>query len=318
MEVDPSRFVVVMGPSFTAAVLQQAMCSPSLNDSRKKKLPAVDLKGMVNEGLTILMESRQFQSEQERAESEQLYRNALEVEPLMKLSTSMQQCGRYSEWLERCFSLGAVQARTPSILSYLTELQDCGALLVYTGCDDALSKLSGQQVLVADAEETITQWRKGQLKGIMHVHGVYWKPESVQLNCDVYKTLNHPSRTALEQLGSVFRERFVISLGVCDARQLDNPMMAVFTRTFLTAASHHHSFSLAMETTSPDAAAGLRSGLLQLPCLKRREVCPDFSILPLSDSSKMLCESQSVQIVALGKTLKDNPFFIPQRLAWRS
>lgn len=296
MEVDPSRFVVVMGPSFTAAVLQQAMCKtrspPSRNDP-KQKLPAVNVKGMVNEGLSILMESRQFQSEPERAESEQLYRNALEVEPLMKLSTSMQQCGRYSEWLERCFSLGAVQARAPSILTHLAELQDSGALLVYTGCDDALCKLSGLQVLVADREETVIQWRKGQLKGIMHVHGVYWKPESVQLNCDVYKTLNHPARTALEQLGSVFRERFVFSLGVCDTGQLDNPMMAVFTRTFLTAASHNHSFSLAMETTTPDAAAGLRSGLLQLPCLKRNEVCPDFSILPLRDSSRMLCESST-------------------------
>jgi hypothetical protein len=297
LEVDPSRFIVVMGPSFTAAVLQQALSenrSPSSNGvPGKQKLPVVDVRGMVNEGLSILMESRQFQSEAERSESEQLYRNALEVEPLMKLSTSMQQCGRYSEWLERCFRLEVVQARPPSILSHLTELQNSGALLVYTGCDDALCRLTGQQALVAEGEEGVQQWRRGQLKGIMHVHGVYWKPESVQLNCDVYKTLEHPARPALELLGSMFRERYVISLGVCDTKQLDNPMMAVFTRTFLTAARHHHSFSLTMETASPDPAAGLRAGLLQLPCLKKSEGVPDFTISPLRESSKMLCEFHS-------------------------
>lgn len=293
LEVDPSRFVVVMGPSFTAAVLQQALSedgSLSWNGSAPR-LPAVDVKGMVKEGLSILMESRQFQSEAERAENEQLYIKALEVEPIMKLSTSMQQCGRYSEWLDRCFKLGAVSvARTPPILIHLEELQDAGALLVYTGCDDVLSKLTKQQVLTAEGE-CVLQWRKGQLKGIMHVHGVYWKPDSVQLNCEVYKSLSHPARTALEQLGSVFRDRFVISLGVCDTRQLDNPMMAVFTRTFLAAASHHHSFSLTMEPVSPEhTAAGLLSGLLQLPCLKGTKILPDFSILPLRDTSRTLCE----------------------------
>lgn len=288
LEVDPSRFIVVLGPSFTAAVLGE---DRSLNDpaSPRSPGPAVDVKGMVKEGLSILMESRQFQSEAERADSEQLYRKALEVEPLMKLSTSMQQCGRYSEWLDRCFRLCEVPARTPPVLSQLAELQDKGALLVYTGCDDALSKLTGLQALVAEGAESVMKWRKGQLKGIMHVHGVYWKPETVQLNCEVYKTLNHPARGALELLGGVFRERFIISLGVCDTRQLDNPMMAVFTRTFLTAASHHHSFSLTMEIATPDTA-GLRSGLLQLPCLNRGEVLPDFAILPLRDTSKMLCE----------------------------
>lgn len=296
VEVDPSKFVIVMGPSFTAAVLQQALNedrSPCLNDSgssSKLKLPAVDVKGMVNEGLSILMESRQFQSEPERAESEQLYRNALEVEPLLKLSTSMQQCGRYNEWLERCFKLGALHIKAPSILGHILELQDNGALLVYTGCDDTLSKLMGMEVLIPEGEEGVTQWKTGQTKGIMHVHGVYWKPESVQLNCEVYKSLSHPGRPGLEQLGAVFREKFILSLGVCDTRQLDNPMMAVFTRTFLTAASHHHSFSLTMETASPDAAAGLRSGLLQLPCLKRSEVFPDFAVLPLRESTRILCE----------------------------
>lgn len=280
LEVDPSRFVIVLGPSFTAAVLGED----------RSNLPAVDVKGMVKEGLSILMESRQFQSEAERVESELLYRKALEVEPLTKLSTSMQQCGRYSEWLDRCFRLSGVPPRTPPVLSQLAQLQDKGALLVYTGCDDALSKLAGLQALVAEGEESVMQWRRGK-KGIMHIHGVYWKPETVQLNCEVYKTLSHPARGALELLGAIFRERFVISLGVCDTRQLDNPMMAVFTRTFLTAASHHHSFSLTMETAFPDTAAGLRSGLLQLPCLKQgRTVLPDFTIVSLQDTSKMLCE----------------------------
>ncbi len=295
LEVNPKKFVIVMGPPFTAAVLHQAFgesgtTQSSKNSSRNApRLPAVDVAGMVNEGLSILTESRQFQSEAERADTEQLYRSALEAEPVMKLSTSMQQCGRYAEWLDRCFRLVDMPTRAPALLRQLVDLQDRGALLVYTGCDDVLSKLAGQQVLLAETKEGVERWGRGQLKGIMHVHGVYWKPGSVQLNCDVYKTPSHPTRAALEHLGSIFKERFVLSMGVCDINQLDNPMMAVFIRTFLTVASHHQSFSLTLEKGSL-YAAGISSGLLQLPGLRKRGGELADLVLPLRETSKMLCE----------------------------
>ena len=110
VEIDPSRFVLALGPSFTAALLHQMLNGDgniTTTSPPAAKLPAFDVKGLVQVGVDILLESRPFQSDAERSEHEQLYRQALEVDPLLQLSTSLQQCGRYAEWLERCFKLDA-------------------------------------------------------------------------------------------------------------------------------------------------------------------------------------------------------------------
>lgn len=302
MEVDPGRFVIVLGPSFTANVLQQALGedAAAASLSSPHSLPAMDAKAMVERGISVLLQSGQFQSESERAECERQYRIALEAEPLAKLVPSMQQCGRYAEWLERCFRLDALPGPTttcPSILTQLVRLQENGALLLYTGCDDSLSKLMNQQVLIAQEKECVVQWGNGKKKGILHAHGVYWKPESVQLDCAVYKDPNHPTRSALEYLGAVLKDKFVVSLGVCDTEQLlDNPMVAVFTRTFLTAADQGHCFNLSMTPIPhPDSHQELRAGLLHLPCVRSpwgngEDLLPDFTMAPLSETTRALCK----------------------------
>ena len=295
LEVDPSRFVIVLGASFTANVLQQALgedVAASLSSPRS--LPAMDAKAMVDRGICVLLESGQFQSETERAECERRYRSALEAEPLAKLVPSMHQCGRYVEWLERCFRLNATSATCPPILTQLARLQENGSLLVYTGCDDVLSKLMNQQVIIAEEKECVVQWGTGERRGILHAHGVYWKPESVQLDCAVYKDPTHPTRSALEHFGAVLKDKFVVSLGVCDTEQLlDNPMMAVFTRTFLTAADQGHSFNLPMTPLPHPDDQELRSGLLHLPCVRSpwgNRALPDFTVTPLSESTRTLCK----------------------------
>lgn len=260
MEIDPSSFILVLGPSFTAAVLHQPLNSDedtsmdTVSPSPTPKLPALEVKSLINEGIAILLQSRQFQNEAEKRECEQLYRNALEVDPLIKLSVSLQQCGRYAEWLDRCFRLDAgllAKCRRFPLLNRLVALMERGALLLYTGCDGVLSKLTNLQVLLP---QNMIQWGKGDVKGIMHVHGVYWKPDSLQLGCEMYMDPQHPSRAAMGQLKAIITDKCVIMLGMCE---MDNPMVTKFTKTFLEDAGNGHCFNLAMDHECKEMGAKL-------------------------------------------------------------
>ncbi len=295
LEIDPSKFIIVLGPLFTAVTLRRSIADNEISTTSPRnppRLPAVDVRGMVNEGIGILLESGQFQSEAELKECEQRYRDALKVEPLAKLSASMQQCGRYAEWLERCFKLDAVALRgdPPPALTHLSKLQERGCLLVYTGCDDTLSKLSNLPVLLPQDRESIAQWKSGAQRGIMHVHGVYWKPESLQLNCEVYMNSSHPAIPAFEQLGHIFEEKFVISIGICESQLRDNPTMSRFANTFLCAARHRHCFNLTVPQDKQERRQD--SSLLHLPLLENQsgQPLPELAFVPLSETSKTLCK----------------------------
>lgn len=310
LEIDPSRFIFVLGPSFTSGVLHQSFSkasddgAPFLNTASSSRasvsspptVPGLDVKGMVNVGIALLLESGQFQTESERTECEHIYRSALERDPLMKLSSSLLQCGRYTEWLERCFRLDAVPVgkRAP-VLSYLVQLLDSGALLLYTGCDEVLSKLANLQVLLPQEKEAVMQWASGvqRARGILHVHGVFWKPDSLQLNCEVYNDPSHPARPAMEHVAAIFKGKYVISLGVCDPGQISNPMMANFARTFLATASNRHCFNLTMDGNFSER----NLGLLDIPLVRNprdNTMSLNIPVIHLSETSRLLCKLDSI------------------------
>jgi len=230
IEVEPSKFIIVVGPQLAEAALSEAVVV-----TKDAKLPALSLTAMVSEGISILLDSKKFLQEAERAECEKLYRSAFQVDPLPKLLTNLQHCGGYAAWLDRCFQLRVETSKNSSTLNRLLELQSEGALLVYTGCDDVLSKLAGQRVLLPS--EDFAGWVKGEKKGFLNVHGVYWKPETLQLQCEGYIDPNHPSRMAMGHLEQLFQQRSVIAVGTCDPTDLANPMLATFARSFLFTAS---------------------------------------------------------------------------------
>ena len=290
LEIDPSKFILVLGPGFTGVLLDKVMEAARGNMSMSSpavvpKMPALDLRSMINEGISLLLDSEHLPNEAERAERELLYRNAFVVEPLKKMTSGLQQCGRYGEWLSNCFKLHPMANKMLPTLSYLKELEERGCLLVYTGCDDVLCKISNLNLLLP---EDAVEWSNGSLKGIMNVHGVYWKPDSLQLKCEVYEDPRHPARSAMEHMVMTFREKYIISLGFCG--QLDNPMLINFTRTFLTTAKNQHCFNLAMNpATSSMKSLGVE--LLQLPLMSSGKTPHYLPIISLTGFSKAVCKS---------------------------
>lgn len=293
IEVEPSKFIVVVGPRVVESVLSDAVTT------KDAKLPALSLTAMVSEGISVLLDSKNFQKETERLECEKVYRNAFQMDPLPKLLSNLQHCGGYGAWLERCFQLKVDASKVSPTLERLLELQDEGALLVYTGCDDVLSRLGSQRVLLP--AEDFASWVKGEKKGFLNVHGVYWKPETLQLQCEAYIDPNHPSRMAMSHLEQLFQQRSVITIGTCDPTDLANPMLAAFARSFLFTASSNvtsrqYRFHLSMDHLSlSGGGAGECSNrcLLNLPQFRSTHKDQEkmgWTIVALRGQARMLCK----------------------------
>lgn len=291
IEVEPSKFVVVLGPRFAATVLSEVV---AVTDA---KLPSLGLTEMVNEGISVLLDVKQFQNEAERADCEKLYRNAFQVDPLPRLLSNLQHCGGYASWLERCFQLRAEPSKgcNSPILERLLELQDEGALLLYTGCDDVLSRLTNQRVLLPT--EDLAEWMVGEKKGFLNVHGVYWKPETLQLKCEAYTDPSHPSRLSMGQLELFFQQRSVIAIGTCDPTDLANPMLVAFARTFLFTATGNilqHRYHLSLDPLSSSGGGDYGGYVLNLPLFRSHSRGHDkvgWTIISLRAPARELCKS---------------------------
>ena len=317
LEIDPSKFLLVIGPDFTTNVikeLSEAHSHLSVNGDRADfgdgtaarpiKTPAFALKHIVDEGIQVLLDTEEYSSEAERSKCELLYRNAYELDPqfaLKKVSLSLQKSGRYAEWLRRAFE---VELRSQFLASHsvslhhIINLQSKGALLVYVHCDDILSRISRTSPVLLEDPEGVEQWLKGEKPGFLHVHGVYWEPSTVKLDGQFYESsgLGH-LRQGAEQLKLLFRERQSVVIR-CESHSSD-PLLSQFIKEYMSdeKQQHHcqHTFHLPLTPVPSNQAPGLpivttssEDGGVQSSSPR-----PVHSVIaPITESSLLLCKSQ--------------------------
>ena len=282
LEVDPARFAIVVGPQFTATLLKE-ICEQSGTRSYSKSEDALfTYDSIVQEGIRTLGETEKFRDPSERAKFEVMYKNACELDPLFalrKIAASLQEAGRYGEWLTRIFQVplpGAAKP-TPSIMQ-LVDLQRRGALIMYTHCDDIMSRIGGFEPAVLEDAPSAERWSRGESLSILHVHGVYSRPETVKLDCGVYDEHSHPMHDSFKELKKVFQHRNVVTIGFTSA-SLEDPMLARFCKSFM---SQKHYFSIS------DSFQSVPSLLLQ--CRQAEEWSLGNSLMAMTDSSLALCE----------------------------
>ena len=240
LEVDPSRLVIVVGPAFTANVYRDL-------DSGAEccKLPTFAYSSAVEEGVTMILDTEAGRTDAERSKHEMLYRNAYELDPifaLRKVSEKLKKHGRYDEWLNRLFARELPSAEAPKNLQHLLELQSAGALLVYTHCDDTLSRALNTQPFLLEQPRHAERWSNGEM-GFLHVHGVYTDPITVKLDCDLYERNSSSNNSSIIILHKVFEERCAVLLGF-DSYTSD-PLQAKFFEGFIgKSTSRRHVFTL--------------------------------------------------------------------------
>ena len=316
LEIDPSQFLLVIGPDFTTSVIKELSEAYELsihgtnrpdlqqNGSTAKSLktPAFSLKHIVDEGIRVLLDAEEYSSDTERAKCELLYRNAYELDPqfaVKKVVMSLQQAGRYAEWLRRAFEVELEShflASHSVSLHRVIELQSKGALLIYVHCDDILSRVSRTTPVLLEDPEGLDQWLKGERAGFLHVHGVYWEPDTVKIDGQFYENPSYYVKPAAERLKLLFQEKHTVVIG-CESHPMD-PLVSQFIKEYVYMPeekrhqSQQHTFHLPLTR----AASQLGSGLpvvtsSSLEESERSSHRPVHSILcPITESSISLCK----------------------------
>lgn len=227
LQIEPERCVLVLGSQLAAAALALSEGVPA----------ALSYAMVVEIGMQRMLELEGVENMEEKARKQSLMLNAYELEPSFaasKVVDSLREHGVYQKWLEELFgSLLALpmHRNQGGVVAELSSLQEKGVLLVYTYYDTILdSALNTAPVLLSD-EEAVRGWASHQTPGLLHVHGAYSQPDSVQCDCVNYRQLVGEACGA-QLLREVCRNRSVIFLGF-DGEFFD-PFLFKFSRTFLS------------------------------------------------------------------------------------
>ena len=282
LEIDPGSFVLVIGPNFTTSVIREL--SESYNQARdggpgrhgdagaaaiSARTPTFALNQIIDAGIRVLLDSEEYSGEAERSKCELLYRNAYELDPqfaLKKVSMGLHKSGRYAEWLRRLFEIemeSQLLASHSASLHRVVELQNKGARLIYVHCDDVLSRASHTSPILLEDPEGLDQWLKGEKRGFLHVHGVYWEPDTVKLDGQFYENFSHYQRPATERLKLLFQERHSIMIG-CESQPSD-PLLNQFIKEYILNEQQHprqhqphpHTFHLPLTSIPSNQMSGL-------------------------------------------------------------
>ena len=283
LEIDPRKFLLVVGPQFTAAVLKEIT-----NEAVAQSKLALTSRQLVTVGIHLLLETEEFQSDAERAKCDTLYRNAYELDPLFavkKLSSSLQKYGKYAEWLQRAFGVDLVLSSESPSLEKVRHLQQEGALVVYTHYDDVLCRVTKTKPVLLNDPSNFERWCCGEIEGILHVHGVYSELDTVVFDSDAYQTPGHPFQTAASQLGAVFGARHMLMIGFDTEKHSEDPLLTKFVERFAAEIPQNlHTIHLT-RAENP----------IELNCVHKIAVLPDqatpvSSLLPLSSTSQAMCK----------------------------
>lgn len=228
LQIDPERCVLVLGSQLAAAALALSEGVPA----------ALSYAMVIDIGVQRMLQMEGVDTVEERSRRQTLLLSAYELEPSFaacKVVESFREHGVYHQWLNELFgSLLAlpVHKNPGGVVDTLRSLQEKGALLVYSYYDAILdAALNTSPVLLQD-EEAVRGWANHQIPGLLHVHGVYSKPESVCCDCVNYRKLVGEASGG-KLLKEICRNRSVIFAGF--DREFFDPFLSKFARTFLSA-----------------------------------------------------------------------------------
>lgn len=226
LELNPDRYLIVLGPQFATTLLSQL----DYNEG-----PTLSYCDIVHAGIGVAAAT--MPNEADRTTFERLHKTAYELDPLfayIKVSAKLRSLNLYDQWLRKSFECPPGVSSTDS-LQHLLELQKKGALLVYTHCDDTLDRAASlPPVLLEDA----ASWAKGEVPGFLHVHGIYSKPSSVKLDYDFYDNSSHPYYEDGRVLCEYLKGRRALCIGFDSHR--GDPLQAKFLESLGRSVDPHH------------------------------------------------------------------------------
>lgn len=209
LEVNPSSCVFVVGPRLTS-------CCHRRDGGTTGRRPSNYLE-VVESGISAVQRLGRFASEEERAEAWRRLRGAYGRDPELaarEAVESLRRGGSYESWLRETFDCrGGKCPSTHPPVEHLIAMQQQGAMLACTQYDTALDELAGTEPVCLADNTGFGQWLEKGL-GILHLCGVYSRPESVCLDgASLRNNLANFHPQSLAALVELFRKRLVVFVG---------------------------------------------------------------------------------------------------------
>ena len=203
--LDEKRLVIVVGAGVTLHATSDPYGTP---------LPRLTWTGLIRDGLDYLIHEEFVEASGHRTRQayELLEDDALEssLNAASFITQHLRQKGKFSTWLDSVFGNLNREIRHPAILEALRNLFQKGALLLTTNYDDLLEKICQSREIGRSDQSELLRFKRGELEGILHIHGSHHHPDEVVLDGTDYYAVTHSNeiqdilRTFLEYKTIVF------------------------------------------------------------------------------------------------------------------
>ena len=228
LEIYPPSCLLVVGPQVAIATENTTGSSSNSNGF------PYSYRATVEAGMRAAVEALPPDaSEEEKKGQQRLLRDAYNLDPTLaahKMTEILKERGCYADWMKKTFAEHVTTESQPNTtLQHLLNLQGNGALLACTQYDTCLDSAAGTNPVLMGEKEMFQKWADGEVPGFLHLHGVFSKPSSVQLDGVNYVNyLSESNPTGYNTLREIFRKRTVIFVGY-DSNYFD-PLILTFLK----------------------------------------------------------------------------------------
>ncbi len=266
VQLDLERCVLVLGPQVAAECLQSSPARPTP--------PALSYNMLLEAGVQKMLDTDHAVSNEEKVRKRALLVNAYELDPSFVgnvVVNSLKKNNCYKQWLDESFSTLSQHntSHTSTVASGFVEklrsLQKSGVLLIYTYYDVVLDNVLGTSPVLMDSEEDVHNWANRSVRGILHVHGVHSKPDSVCCDCVNYDQIMGGSKSG-RFLKDLCKTKTVLFAGFDN--EFYDPFMPKFSSTFVDTVSRQPPLLISCMNKIPHTASFLTLKISQMTNLE--------------------------------------------------
>ncbi len=249
IDVDPVRTLLVLGPEIAAQCLSESRESNTIPSF-------LEYRSIVENGIKRSLELENLKTNEAVRRKEMLLLNAYELEPSFaanKVMETLKEHNEYDSWMKEMSSNSKDYhfdgSQSPT-LQFILSLRREGARLIYTHYDDLMARALGLPVVLMEDDESARKWSQG-FPALLHIHGVFSRPQSMKMDCLCYKTQVGDGRSA-DIVREQFQSRAVIFVGF-DKPFID-PLLPKMLTTFASPSTMPSSFPLLLSSMSTNSA----------------------------------------------------------------
>ncbi|KAG9231956.1 ankyrin repeat-containing domain protein [Amylocarpus encephaloides] len=189
-----------------------------------RPLKRLTWKGLIKNGLSYLVDEVHIK----RSTLASAYK-ALEdgrTEKLLCAATilrrTLKKHNHFPTWIRSVFEDLHKQVTSPDILERLKSLSERGALLLTTNYDDLLERSCGLPRVNRSNKVDLLNFKRRDLKGVLHVHGSYLDPTEVVLDSTDYYNIKNAQQDQVQDILKTYLDYYTILFVGCGSG-LDDP-----------------------------------------------------------------------------------------------